>query len=323
MIAGMSVSWEHRYQDGDPDAMFAAMWDYYELGELAFMAERQNAPIKQGVTVYSLTPSVIMSRTEDRPAGVVPDWARFVIVGMDLNPSYAYSWAAIAFGEHLTAAVIDYGLFAEDPLPIGNDVTETARVKALDLGLERACRMLAAKPYAVRLCVIDAGGAQFDAAVGFANAAVKRVGLRCIPAVGRNAKFYRPNESSKVRIMGPHCNVSRDERRREWVPWHTDIIRELSQKAWTGQPGSPGSITLPRGLHREFAEQLCRKQLRAKGEVGGRMVWDWTEQPGPHDFEDAVSMAFMGAEFEGLAAGGESMPVRARKRYSQADLTRH
>jgi hypothetical protein len=324
MTQGMEVSWIERFdrKRKDPDAMYSAMVDFYRIGETAFASEYQNEPIVQGVTVYNLTPAIIQSRIDqERAPGVVPEWARFVVIGMDLNPSYAFSWAAIAFGDHLTAAVIDYGLFDENPLPIHNDVTETARVKALDLAMERACNMFSRKPYAPRLCVIDAGGAQFDVAVGFANASIKRVGLKCIAAVGRAAKFYRPNESSKVRIMGPHCHISRDERRREWVPWHADAVREISQKAWTGSPGAPGSMTLPRGYHRDFAEQICREQLRAKGEVGGRMVWDWTIQPGPHDYADAVSMAFMGAEFEGLRTGDEVTVQRARKKYSQADLS--
>jgi len=49
------------------------------------------------------------------------------------------------------------------------------------------------------------------------------------------------------------------------------------------------------------------------------MVWEWNELPGAHDYGDAITMAFMGAEFEGLRSGGEE-PQKARKRYSQADL---
>jgi hypothetical protein len=101
MTAGMSVSWDQRFdaKRGQPDALYSAMLDYHVMGEEAFAAERQNAPIVHGVTIYELTPDVILSRADSsRPAGAVPDWARLRVAATDINPSYGLTWGALGFG---------------------------------------------------------------------------------------------------------------------------------------------------------------------------------------------------------------------------------
>jgi len=111
LTKGMSVSWKSRFQLGDgnraadPDAMFAAMWDFYDLGEFAFMAERQNKPLKEGVTVYDLTHKIITDKTDDaRAPGTVPDWVREIVAATDVNPSYALSSVVVGFGADQRAA---------------------------------------------------------------------------------------------------------------------------------------------------------------------------------------------------------------------------
>jgi hypothetical protein len=99
LTEGAAVSWPARYdrKRHDPDAIYAALWDYYRLGEKAFMAERQNAPMKTETTVYDLTPALVASRVHvGRVRCDVPAEARMIVAGTDLN-HYGLHAAAVAF----------------------------------------------------------------------------------------------------------------------------------------------------------------------------------------------------------------------------------
>jgi hypothetical protein len=87
--------------------------------------------------------------------------------------------------------------------------------------------------------------------------------------------------------------------------YHADYWREIAQRGWTGAPGAPGSCSLPRGQHADFAAQVTREQLAGKDDVGGRTVWVWNTAPGPHDYGDCMHMAYMGAAVAGIGTGGQ------------------
>ena len=70
---------------------------------------------------------------------------------------------------------------------------------------------------------------------------------------------------------------------------------------------------MPRGSHRELAEHICRERLRAKGEVGGRMFWDYDKLPGRNDFADALGMAYVLADMHGIGTGGQQVRPQARR----------
>jgi len=129
MTSGMSVSWPDRFdrERGDPDAFYAAMWDRYDKGADVFSRGQQNQPLKRHHSIYLLTPEIIQSRAQDRPAGVIPDWAQTVIAATDVNPSYALSSVIVAFGANQVAAVVWYGLFQSAPLPVPKEATEAEK----------------------------------------------------------------------------------------------------------------------------------------------------------------------------------------------------
>jgi energy-coupling factor transporter ATP-binding protein EcfA2 len=304
MVAGMTVSWEARFdaKRGQPDAFYAAILDWHVMGEDAFAAERQNAPIKHGVTVYNLTPEIIVSRATDRPAGAVPDWSRMRIAATDINTSYGLTWGVVAFGSDQTAAVLAYGVH-EMSVATGATEAETARATYEAL-VVHGCN-LAALPCKPETWIIDAGGTAFDVVIRFAAESMRLCGLQAIPATGRGSKNYRPYGKSVLGKPREQCHMAVDLKGRKWVAWHADYWREQAQKAWTGSVGAPGSCSLPTGHHREFAEQICREQLAGKAEVGGMMMWNWHTQPGRHDYGDCMAMAYMGAAWQGIGTQGD------------------
>ena len=63
MRDGFTVSWKYRFDasKGDPDALFAAMVDYYTKGHDAFYSEYQNQPVARNTQIYELTPKTRFS----------------------------------------------------------------------------------------------------------------------------------------------------------------------------------------------------------------------------------------------------------------------
>lgn len=320
LTKGMAVSWKHRFQagdarrTGDPDAMFAAMWDFYDLGEMAFMAERQNSPMKEGVTVYSLTPRAITDRTDkDRAPGVIPDWVRLVVAATDINPSYALSTAVVGFGQDQRAAVLWYGLHK---MSVADELPPAQKRAAIMLELERHGQDLADSrkvPCRPERWIIDGGGSPQDTVITFAGTSARTTGIEAVCAFGR---AWRQSTRPKVQDRRFEQGYMHAESQlRRWVIFNADYWREVAQRAWTGAIGAPGTCDLPRGNHVDFAEQVCREQLAGKAEAAGIWVYVWNTLPGAHDFGDCMTMAFAAAAMGGIGTGGQQQrPQRQNRR---------
>ena len=313
MTAGMAVSWDARYdaRRGQPDALYAAILDYHVMGPEAFAAERQNAPLVQGVTLYNLTPDVICSRAVERKPGEVPGWVRMRIAATDINPSYGLTWALTGFGPDQTAAVLGYGVH---PMHVSYEATPAELAAGIYEALVAHGKKLAALPCKPEAWVIDAGGAAFDAVNKFARNSVAACGLPAIPATGRPAQYYTPYGRTVLGRPREGCHMAHNERGWKWIAYNSCYWREQQQKGWTGSIGAPGSCSLPAGHHREFAEQVCREQLAGKAEMGGKMRWEWHKAPGKNDYCDAMTMCYMAAAFAGIGTGGAGAPIRQRRR---------
>jgi hypothetical protein len=309
LTSGMAVSWDARFDAarGQPDAIYAAMVDYYAMGPEAFAAERQNAPLQKGVTIYDISADVICSRVSERQPGAVPDWSRLRVAATDINPSYGLTWALLGFGGDQTAAVLGYGVHEMGVAP-GATEGETAR--AIYEALMAHGKALAALQCRPEVWVIDAGGAAFDVVLRFCSESARAVGIQATPCTGRGSRNYRAYGKSVLGRPREQCHTAVDTRGRKWIAWNADYWREVAQKAWTGSVGAPGSCSLPVGRHRDFAEQICREQLAGKGEVGGQMVWTWHTQPGRHDYGDCMAMAYMAAAWGGIGTGGGEAKVQ-------------
>jgi len=312
LTAGMTVTWRHRYHVGDaerasdPDALFAAMWDFYDLGELAFMAERQNAPIKQGVTVYGLTAELIESRTDmGRAAFQVPPWGHVIIAATDIN-HYGLHSVMVAFGNDQSAAVIWYSRFDRITVPENAPSSEISRI---------VFEMLAAHGAEVDALPVKPGAWIIDG--GYEHAAVQRYvqGRRTTPqaVVARGFGFdrYRPWGKNLIGKAMEMCH------RTQWpmgkgIAWQSDHWHEVSQRAWLGSIGAPGACSLFAGHHREFSEHVAAQRLAEKLEGKMGTVWRWLRQPGRNDWGDALAMAYMGAAVAGIGTGGRAAP---RPRY--------
>jgi len=303
MDKGSGVSWESRVRDGEVSALQTAENLLIETGD-QFWAEYQNDPRRPGVTIYTLTPQIVASRMVDRDPVTVPEWAQIVIATTDINPSYALTSVVVAFGANQTAAVLWYGQFRGASLPVPKEATEIVKRKIIYDALAIHGRELARLGCGINHWVIDGGGSPESTVIQFAHNAPQICGLQTTCTFGRGWKTYRPTTKANYRIKtGEQWHRVIERRDRQWVIYNSDYWREMAQRGWTGEPGAPGTCSLCKGNHSEFATQICREQLRGKDEIGGRTVWVWDAAPGPHDYGDCMHMAYMGAAMGGIGTG--------------------
>lgn len=310
LTEGMAISWKERYHQsdgvriGDPDALFAAMWDFYELGEFAFMAERQNTPVKEGVTVFSLSPKAILSRVDPtRNAGDVPEYTRLIVAATDINPSYALTSEVRAFGADQRNGVLWYGLHA---MSVSTEQTDAEIKKAIMAQLaalwENTLSRLPCKP---TYWIIDGGGSPENTVIDFAAANSGKYGVTIMCAFGRAAKQYRAIGKAKYRMrVYEQCHETAESYSKRWIIFNADHWRKQSHQAWTGTLGAPGSCDLPKGKHEDYADQICREQLMGQVELNGKTIYDWKTATGPHDYGDTGTMCFVAAAINGIGTGG-------------------
>jgi hypothetical protein len=306
MTEGMRVSWPQRRdrKRKDPDALYSAMFDWHRIGETAFASEYQNAPLKQGVTVYNLTPEVVVSRVDAaRAAYQLPAWAGVTIAATDLN-HYGLHSTAVAFGNDQSAAVVWYARF--DRLTVPDNAPEAERRRIVFEMLAGHGREIDALPFRPALWIID-GGYEHATVQRFVDA--RRTTPQAIVARGYAYDRYRPNGKYVIGRPREMCHMT------QWplgrgIAWQSDYWHEVSQRGWLGSIGAPGACSLFAGQHREFAEHVCRQRLAEK--LDGRLgvVWRWTYSPGRNDWGDAMAMAYMGAAWHGIGTGGPMRVVR-------------
>jgi len=320
MTAGMVLNspkaYMHKLKDDAKDkrrkqsrpitAAHAVMREYYTMGNEAFMAERQQQPVDpiESTAPYVLTPEIVLSRTDkSRPAQVVPDWAQIIIAATDVNRSYALTTVVVAFGAHQTAAVLWYGIHK---MHVAKESTEIERRRIIYEELAKHGREIGTLPCRPQSWIIDGGGSPEGCVIQFAFNAPQICGIPAACCFGRGWKNYRPTAKAtyKVRVGEQYHHVS-ERRDRQWIILNADYWREIMQRGWTGEPGGPGSCSLPRGNHSDFAAQITREQLAGKDNIGGRTVWVWNTAPGPHDYGDCMHMAYVGAAVNGIGTGGQ------------------
>ena len=328
LTEGMKVSWEERYQigddkrPGDPSPMFSSMWDFYELGEAAFMAERQNKPLVEGVTINAVSASIIRSRVDKtRPPGVVPEWAKIIIASSDVNPSYAISTIVFAFGNNQRSAILWYGIH---PMECKFEWTDAQKKGYIANELEKHGKEISALPCKATDWIIDGGGSPENTVIDFSATAQRLLGISAITAFGRAGKQYTTREKKEYGVkVREQAHVVRASTLRQWIIWNEHYWLEQAGLAWTGTPSAPGSCELPAGNHDEFAEQASREYITGKVELNGRMIYDVKRSTLKHDFGDCMAQGYAFAAVLGIGTGGGGdVKESRRKKYTQAELRR-
>jgi len=324
MDAGSEVSWEHRVRDGELSAIQTAETLLIDSGE-QFWAEYQNDPRDpmSALKPYTLDQQIIMSRTNDYAKAERPPWTSLVLASTDINPSYALSTVVLAFGQDQSAAVLWYGLHKCN---IKGNNTRPGYDAEVYAELEKHGKALSGMPDSCRptTWAIDAAGANFDATIRFAERSVQLCSIQAHAYVGTGWKQYKEYGKTYVKqqLRREQCHIRADTkagRSIKWIRWHADYWREVSQRAWIGAVGSPGSCSLYDGTHTEFAAQASAEAIINTGVgLSGGMEWNYLSQNlvGKHDFGDAMAQGYAAAAFAGIGTGGGKPKAPPRRKAS-------
>jgi len=301
LCKGFKLSAPNTYQQNKeyPDAEFSVMALYFKMGKEAFHAEKQQKPLKQGTSVYTITTQTIMDKVTDRGAGVVPDTAQSIVAAIDVNYAVGLTWASVAYGAGLSH-VIDYG---RHDMALSRAMPEQELARMVYEAIISLAKTLAGKPYKINLATFDVRGWNYESAYNLSAVGSRAAGLPIIGCMGFGAKQYKPRYKNEGR-KGVFWHDVIDTKRRRYIAYCSDFWREIAQKSWIGSIGSVGSCDLPKGNHREFAEQICREPLLSKVETPLGLRWEYATLPGHHDFGDVMHMAFMLADYIGMGTGG-------------------
>ena len=336
MCKGFKVSWKYRFDrsEGDPDACFSAMVDFYKKGRDAFFSEYQNAPVDRDVNLYDLTPQLVQSHACDLKQYEVPEDTVLVVLTTDINFSYGLTYEAAAFTRSRTCHVLARGVWCEAPLPISTKNTnQEQRQDDVREALKKFSEWVALQPWKIDLWLIDAGGEQFETVTTFCRTA-RREGRLGRAIIGRAGKGYNPTTKTqfgRVRARVYQCFTRESGR---WMCFDADFYKETAQASWITPVGKVGSATIYAGTHRDYADQMCREVLEAKGVLEARngantvYAYRWNTKPGKHDYLDCHAMAYAGAGYEGVLSldtdtrgqssggggGGTGSPKRNRRR---------
>ena len=328
MCKGFAVSWKHRFDrsKGDPDAYFSAMVDYYTKGREAFFSEYQNQPVAHEAKFYELKPKNVLEHVVELYENEVPEDTVFASMSTDINYSYGLTYEAAAFRRDGSMHVFAKGVWCQAPLPISaKNTNQEQRQRLVKKALELMAAWVDVQPWHLDVWYIDAGGEQFDTVTNFCRKA-KKNGKLGRAMIGRAGKTYDPSVKTCVGRVRGRVYACFTRESGKWYCMDADYYKELAQTSWITPKGEPGSATIYKGSHRDYAEQMCREVLEAKGVIMGRgghtmVVYKWNTLPGKHDHLDTHAMNYAAAGYEGVLsmsaetdAGQQAAGVAAAKK---------
>jgi len=322
MVDGMAVSWPERFDRarGQPDALYAAMMDYYVMGHAAFMAERQNQPVTMTSAQYELTREIVLTHVGDLPRLHLPTGHNVFSGFIDIN-RHALSFALAGFDQSMSAHVPAWGLWKP---PCAHEVwsknaPELERKQAIFRGLKAVCDGIAAtqfvragQPCRPSTILIDRG---YEPDVVHKFCASAAYPFRLMASRGYAAHKYWPRKASLIGKPMEGCHFTAGEAG-PFLAFNADLGRETYQRAFLAMPGAPGGITLHAvaspGQHNAFADQVTAEKLANKYETDGGPRWEWTHKPGSvWDLGDALEGCYVAAAAMGLSPSGQ--PTISRK----------
>ena len=298
-------------------------------GEDSFAAEYQMRPVREHDT-FRISAPLIMSRVRKnsmpftKPQGTV-----FTACATDLNPAYGFTTAAICFDKLQTGFVTWYKVFTGAPLPIPDDIPDQQRhallVSALIAHGREIVATCKARGFTIDRWGIDCGGKQWDAVMRFAAMSRNDCGINCVPMAGRAGRSWNPNVKSKIAPERNGTVMCADPIHGwRWLAFNADVHRETAQKAWLGEVGAPGGLSLFDGggtRHAEFAGQIAAEILEYKVTLqDGRTDYHWRAIGRKHDYGDAVTMCYALAAAFGISADGFA-PIRKNRRKQYVTCT--
>ena len=316
MIKGMAVSWRHRYdkERQQPDAFYAAMEDFYTMGEKAFMQERQNEPQDAVSQLYSLSVETVSSATNGLARRAPQEQGMYITAGIDINIGREVSklsWAVASITWDLATAAVDYGQFPEGNARLWSEDTGVTAEQAVAAGIRHVVNQLSRQyPDMFRLCVD--GNFATDTVYRTCEALNASLPFDVIPARGVGSRQYHVPEyaTKRLRKRADQCHILRQFKRGLSLWFNSHHWHKHQQMGFMMAPLTAGSVSLfGTDKHTIFAQQVCSDRLVGIAQRDdGREVHEWNhDRSMPNDMSDALTMAIVAAAVEGAKPDGDNL----------------
>jgi len=304
----------------DPDCEISALQHAHnlliEVGESGFDSEYQNEPKNQDVSIYDLTPELIMSRENIRDKYQIPDWGKVLIAATDIN-LYGLHSSMVSFGNDQSSSVVWFGRLDNKGRPlVPKNTPEQQQKTAVYEALVRHGKLIIESGQPLDLWLIDRGYFP-DVVHKYINEVGKNLPFDVFAAWGASAERYKPSGKGTIGAPREQCHAT------EWpigkgISFNMHYWCEVMQKAWLGSVGAPGSCSLYRNCDsKEFAEHICRQKLIEKFDGKYGVVWKYHQAPGRNDYGDSMYMCYVGAAWLGIGTSGhvekKQQPKRRRR----------
>lgn len=295
-------------EDGHISGLQALLEKQHLIGNAAFQSEMQLSPMKATYSI-DITPNIVASRLNDAVRLEVPDGYIYVAAAIDLNVSYAMSWAIVAFKRDMTAVVIEHDIWK---CRIDQKLSDTAYNKAVYDQLVQLCQHIKSLNVKIDGIAIDAGGRNWDAVCSFCKSSYLTVKLPCCAFAGRASHQFNPFVRSRLRdaigctvLCGSPEEHVKAGAGQKYVLFDADKTKEMVQRGFMNNVGSVGSLSLFSAYadeHVDFAMQVCNEKLKyISHKKDGRDFYTWKTKE-PHDFLDVLSMCFAVAMQAGMSS---------------------
>jgi hypothetical protein len=322
MHEGSVVDWEERYiPANETSALQHAQNLLCDLGEEVYFAEYQNEPRDEHLSVFDISPKIVLSRIQRRDELDVPAGASIVTAFTDIN-DYGLHWAVTGFANDQTGWIASYGRTTgpKGRVIVPKNSTEPVRKRALYEALVRNGETIKSlnlttknEHRQVNMWMID-GGYQHDVVQRYVREVGRELPFQVAVSRGYPADRYRPSGKNVIGAPREMCHMTKTSMG-PFVAFNQHYWTEISQRAWTGSIGAPGSLSLFDGRgHTEFAEHQCKDRLTEKIEGKSGTIWRYNRQPGRNDWGDAVYGCYVAAALLGVGSQGIEKPKPKLKR---------
>lgn len=348
MDAGAKVAWADRFNEDELSAVQHVMNLRADLGEPAFAAEYQNAPLKaEADDLPTLTAEQVAGKLNGVKRRTVPTQAEHVTAMIDVHDNLLF-WCVTAWASDFTGWVIDYGTWPEQSRggftlrnarrTLGSVAPGAGREGAIRSGLDTLTAELLVRDYTrddgapmrIARCLVDAGYAA-DVVHDFCRHSVHAAVLMPSRGVGVGAANKPMGEYT--RHAGDrfgwnwYCPAPARGRTGRYVRLDSNHWKRFVHDRLAAALGDAGCLSLwgrDATAHRMFAEHVTA-EAPTRVSANGRTVDEWRMRPGVADnhWLDCLVGCAVAASICGvsLPGSGDGDATR-RKRLSLSGIQR-
>ena len=276
------------------------------LGAQAFDAEIM-MKVSDSASELEISADTVSERLNGARENVLPVGTDQLVVYCDVNitKNRGLSWAAVAFGPHRVAAVVNYGRFPEHGPLVPPNSSDLVRNRLVAAGIRHVVDKIArtdyrdAKNRRVRPLALGFDRGYLPAVIHRALFVIRKTVPLPFPLVAMRGfpwDKFGVREKDTLR-RGDHVFATRSQYG-QYLAEMAPYWREIMQSGFLETPLQAGSLSLfgkDPARHFEFATEICNEKLIRKYTVprNGKTItaWDW-QTLGENHFCDCLTGCF-------------------------------